>query len=129
MTLATLARPRRQAALLVVAALLMLHARVAIAGCLIPDLASLALERARVVVSAPCHEIAPEATEVCLAQCVHAAGDFLIGTDLGVSTAPMAPPPSLLFFLPWSTTRLAAAPVPVPATGPPLIYLLRRLLT
>ncbi len=127
--LRSLARLRRQGALLVVVALLMLHARIAIAGCLVPDLASLAAERSRVGVSAPCHEIAPEASEICLAQCVHAAGDFMNGADLGSVFPAAVPATSPSFPLAWSMEpRRAAEPRPAPATGPPLIYLLQRLL-
>lgn len=130
MTLTSLAAFRRRGALVVIVALLMLHARIAIAGCLIPDLASFAAERARVDVSAPCHEIAPEASEICLAQCLHAAGDIIGGADLGSVFPAAAPATSPSFPSALSTApRCAAAPLPVPATGPPLIYLLQRLLT
>jgi len=130
MMLTSLARFRRRGALLVSIALLMLHARIAIAGCLVPDLASLVAERARVGVSAPCHEIAPEASEICLAQCVHAAGDVIGGADLSSVFPTAAPGTSQSFpFARSMVPRCAAAPLPVPATGPPLIYLLQRLLT
>jgi hypothetical protein len=130
MMLTSFARLRRHGALLVIVSLSMLHARFAIAGCLVPDLASLAAERARVSVSAPCHEIAPEASEICLAQCVQAASDFMGGADPGNPLPVAAFPTTRLFPLAWSgTASCAAQPKPTFATGPPLIYLLQRLLT
>jgi len=130
MMLTSLARFRRRGALLVVIALLMLHARIAIAGCLVPDLASLVAERARVGVSAPCHEIAPEASEICLAQCVHAAGEVMPGADLGALFPAAAPPagPSHLFARTAEVRRVADRAA-ASAAGPPLIYLFQRLLT
>ncbi len=129
MMLTSLARLRRHGALLVVVALLMLHARIAIAGCLVPDLASLAAERARVGVSAPCHETTPEASGICVAHCVHAASDIANGADLGFAF-PAAAPAGPRYPVAWTAEpRRVADRVPGPATGPPLIYLFQRLLT
>jgi hypothetical protein len=111
MMLTSFARLRRHGALLVIVSLSMLHARFAIAGCLVPDLAS-------------------QASEICLAQCVQAASDFMGGADPGNPLPVAAFPTTRLFPLAWSgTASCAAQPKPTFATGPPLIYLLQRLLT
>jgi len=129
MMLKSLRRFRCQGALILVVALLMLHARIAIAGCLVPDLAALVAERARVGVSAPCHEIAPEASGICVAHCVHAAGDIANGADLGF-VLPAAVPAGPRYPVSWTAApRGVADRGPAPATGPPLIYLFQRLLT
>jgi hypothetical protein len=130
MMLTSLARLRRHGALLVIAALLMLHARIAFAGCLVPDLASLAAERAAASVASPCHETTPEASGVCLTHCVHSAADLADRSDPGVlfTLPPVAVGPSYplacLGEVPWVAAEAANR-----AADPPLIYLLQRLLT